>query len=529
MDTRFNCFLTSKKHTLLLFLLIILGFSIRLLGISILPGGLNQDEASIGYEAFSILTTGFDRNANAYPIHLVSWGSGQNALYAYLSIPFIKLFGLNVFSVRIVNALFSCLSLVVFYLLFKLISDKKKALVALALLTICPWSIMSARWGLECNIFPTLFLLGVFFLLKGIQSNQIFLPASSLIFAISLYSYGTSYLIIPLFLLLIIPYLIRKKKIDFLHLSICLVTFIAVSFPILLFILINHLNLPEIHFAGMTIPKLASNRTTEIFNLFNGDFPLTLIKNSIRFLSILVLQTDGNEYNAISSVGTIFFISFPFFIIGFIKIIRNKQFIKEDHHFIFFTWLLCSVILGLTSHVNINRINIIFIPIIYFTVFGFYFVGDMLMNEYKKNFQLLLIGLYSLYFGFFSGYYLFIFKDEIKSEFSYGLGDAIKYADRINSVGTINITRNSINMPYIYVCFYNQTDPDIFRKTVVYKNNTDGFKEVLSLGRYTFGDNRKNSYNLRILSREEMIFKSLDISKYKYFGNYYIIPNLQSK
>jgi len=523
MKTLLNFDTKSKRHTLILILLIVLGFSIRLLGISVIPGGLNQDEASIGYEAFSILTTGLDRNANAYPIHLVSWGSGQNALYAYLSIPFIKLFGLNVFSVRIVNALFSCLSLVIFYLLFKLISDKKKAIVALALLTICPWSIMSARWGLECNIFPTLFLLGVFFLLKGTQTNQIFFPVSAFIFAISLYSYGTSYLIIPLFLLLIFPYLIIRKKIDFLHLLICLFIIIIVSLPILLFVIINHLNLPEIHLAGMTIPKLASNRTTEIFNLFNGDLPVTLIKNTTRFLSILVLQTDGSEYNAISSVGTIFFISFPFFIIGLIKIIRNKQFIKEDHHFIFFSWLLSSIILGLTSHVNINRINIIFIPIIYFTVIGFFFAENMLISEYKKNFRFLLIGLYSMYFGFFGGYYLFIFKNEIKSQFYYGLGDAIKYADKINSGGTINITSNSINMPYIYVCFYNQIDPDLFRKTVIYKDNNVGFKEVVSFGRYTFGENRKSSNNFRILNKDELLYKSLDVSKYKSFGNYYLI------
>jgi len=194
-----NYLVNTRNQLLVLFLLIIIGFAVRGFGISVVPSGLNQDEASIGYETFSIMTSGCDRNANSLPVHLVSWGNGQNALYAYLSIPFIYLFGLNVFSVRIVNLLFSCLSLLIFYSLFKSIFGKKKALTALALLSICPWSIMSARWGLESNIFPTLFLLAVFFLIKGIQTSQRYFLASFLVFAISLYSYGTSYLIIPYF------------------------------------------------------------------------------------------------------------------------------------------------------------------------------------------------------------------------------------------------------------------------------------------------------------------------------------------
>ena len=54
-----------------------------------------------GYEAYSILNYGIDRNGNVLPVFLVSWGSGQNALYTYILIPFIKLLGLSSFSVRL--------------------------------------------------------------------------------------------------------------------------------------------------------------------------------------------------------------------------------------------------------------------------------------------------------------------------------------------------------------------------------------------------------------------------------------------
>ena len=56
---------------------------------------------------------------------LMAWGSGQNALYAYLSMPFIALFGLNVFSVRAVNLIFSLLTVIAVYSTLKQAVNKK--------------------------------------------------------------------------------------------------------------------------------------------------------------------------------------------------------------------------------------------------------------------------------------------------------------------------------------------------------------------------------------------------------------------
>ncbi|MFT3751941.1 MAG: glycosyltransferase family 39 protein [Paludibacter sp.] len=514
--------LSNQKYRFAFFILVIIGFAIRILGISVIPAGLNQDEASIGYEAFSILKSGFDRNGNFYPIHLVSWGSGQNALYAYLSIPFIKLFGLNIFSVRIVNAILSCLTLLVFFFIFKSFTDKKKSLIALALIAICPWSIMSARWGLESNIFPALFLFGTYFLLKAINSNGKYLPIAFAIYAICLYSYGTSYLVMPLFFLFTVPYLLKNRTVSFRNLGVSSILFFVIALPIILFVLINHLQLNEIHFDWFSIPKLATNRTTVIFNLFSGNFIVTFIKNIVRFLSIIILQTDGNQYNSISSVGTIYFISFPFFLIGLYQTIKSKALLFPPNY-IFFSWLICSTIVGITSHININRINIIFLPILYFTILGFFAVSKMLKREIRLKYPVFIISLYTVFFMFFCGYYFFIFKEEIKSEFSYGLGDAIHYAESTYKNDSINVTTNSINMPYIYVCFYNQTDPVVFRQSVRYLKGSNDFRVVESLGRYKFTSQIKSKSDIYILSKTQLELSTLDIKSSKNFGNYAVV------
>ena len=51
-----------QKETSLLVLILLIGMLIRIIGIADVPNALNCDEASAGYEAFSILNYGIDRN-----------------------------------------------------------------------------------------------------------------------------------------------------------------------------------------------------------------------------------------------------------------------------------------------------------------------------------------------------------------------------------------------------------------------------------------------------------------------------------
>ena len=97
-----------KKQTILVIIIILIGIMIRIVGIGSLPNALNVDEASAGYEAYSILQNGIDRNGKAFPVFLEAWGSGQNALYSYICIPFILVFGLNAFAIRLPMSIIGC-------------------------------------------------------------------------------------------------------------------------------------------------------------------------------------------------------------------------------------------------------------------------------------------------------------------------------------------------------------------------------------------------------------------------------------
>lgn len=193
LASRLNgAYLYIKKNPwpLLLFLL---GAVIRILYIGSIPPGLNQDEASIGYDAYSILHYGIDRNGVHLPVHLIAWGSGQNALYAYLSMPFIWLFGLTPMSVRAVSLIMGLLGMIVFYLVAKqLFTFRAAGNAAMFFIAINPWHIMMSRWALESNLFPTLILFSVYFLLKTLK-NPRWSYAYTILLGLSLYAYGTAY------------------------------------------------------------------------------------------------------------------------------------------------------------------------------------------------------------------------------------------------------------------------------------------------------------------------------------------------
>src|SRR3989344_4193346 len=103
----------------ILILILLLAASLRFLHLADYPAGLNADEAALGYNAYSLLLTGKDEHGHPWPVNLESFGDFKPAGYAYFLIPFIKVFGLTEFAVRLTSALFGVLAVLFTYLLIK--------------------------------------------------------------------------------------------------------------------------------------------------------------------------------------------------------------------------------------------------------------------------------------------------------------------------------------------------------------------------------------------------------------------------
>jgi 4-amino-4-deoxy-L-arabinose transferase-like glycosyltransferase len=459
----------------------LLGAAIRILYIGSIPGGLNQDEASIGYDAYAILHYGVDRNGVHLPIHLIAWGSGQNALYAYLSMPFIWLFGLTPMSVRAVSLIMGLLGMIVFYLVAQqLFTSKAAGIAAMFFIAINPWHIMMSRWALESNLFPTLILFSVYFLLKSFQ-NPRWSYGCTILLALSLYAYGTAYFFVPVFALATAILLLYRRALKFRTMVWNGVLFLFLALPILLFVIINRLKLQSLETPFFSIPRLTRPRMEQVTSVFSGELFHTILDHLRDFLHLMSSGNDGLLWNSISPYGYAYPIALPFVLIGLVVMLRAllKRDRVENAQIVILLWLLVSVLMAFVTNVNINRINVIFFPVILLLVTGF-----MWLSQKVKVIGVLSVAAFSLFFVLFSHSYFNDFPEKIGPAFYDSIGEAIQYASD-ESAGNIYVT-DKVNMPYIYVLFYEKINPNDFLTTVKYSNPGAAFQKVKSFGRYVF-------------------------------------------
>lgn len=219
-------------------IIFILGFAVRIYHIYSVPAGFFCDEASIGVNAYSILTTGKDEFGAAYPIFYKAFGEYKNPIQMYSTIPFVALFGLDEMSVRLPSIMYGLLALIAIYFLVREIfkkHDKRNilAILAMYLLAVSPWAIHFSRVSLEgLMAFVFYMTLGLFLFQKS-QSSPKFLPFSLASFALALYCYFPARIFVPLYgiglFFIYIRFFLTHKKVFFISLivlAILLVPFI---------------------------------------------------------------------------------------------------------------------------------------------------------------------------------------------------------------------------------------------------------------------------------------------------------------
>lgn len=495
-----------RNEKKLALLLLALGLLLRLLFLGSLPLGLNQDEASAGYDAWAILHYGMDRNGNVLPILLESWGSGQNALYSYLAIPFIALLGLTEFSFRLPGALCGFAALVVFWRLARRCRGEGFGLCALLLLTVNPWHIMASRWALEANLLPLMLLLGIWLTVLSTERPWT-LSAAAAVFALSLYAYGTAFFFLPFFLIFALFWLYRNNALRRKPLLAALGIFILIAFPISLCQLMNHLRPgQELRLLGLTLPGLTEGRQMTTSLLGGGGWE-SAQANFKAFRNILRTQTDGLPYNAMSGWGLYYPFGLPLFYIGLVTYFCRFRRNWQEHPMA--AALLIAFICTFFIDVNINRINMLWLPMLYFQSIGLHLILCKL-----KSFSVIpVISLLLCGVVFFCSYFK-TFKSEGYALYFPGLGQAIECAEQLEPASVY--ISNYVNQPYIFVLFYTQPDPQEFLDTADYINPDGAFRFLNGFGKYRFGSAQDAQGELLILHESESYGRDV----LAYFGEY---------
>ncbi len=168
----------DKKN--LSFLLIILAIAafFRLWQLSSIPPGLYPDVAMNGNDAIETLNT---YNFKVfYPDN-----NGREGLFMWLIALSFSIFGISVWSIKIVAAIIGILTVLGLYLLTKELFSKSAenasrqiALLASFFLAISFWHVNFSRLGFRAILLPFVLVFGFYFLFKGFRQKKLLLHPS---------------------------------------------------------------------------------------------------------------------------------------------------------------------------------------------------------------------------------------------------------------------------------------------------------------------------------------------------------------
>ena len=204
--------MNKTKYLFFLILILFVGAGLRLTPLPDFPPALNWDEISHGYNAYSILKTGADEWGQKFPlINFRAYGDYPLPLNLYLTIPFVKLYGLNQNAIRLPHELLGILTILAVYFLTLGITRKRNwSLITALLVAIGPWYVFPSKFVLQSNlsVFLLITSLALFF---NREKGKWLLSLSLFILFLSLFAYNSTRIVSPLILLgLIIFY---KKEI----------------------------------------------------------------------------------------------------------------------------------------------------------------------------------------------------------------------------------------------------------------------------------------------------------------------------
>lgn len=196
----------SHTHKIIIIVLFFVAIFFRVWRLDSVPPSVSLDEASIGYNAFSILQTGMDEYKTKWPIVLRAYDDWRPGLYVYLVLASIPLFGLTSLAVRFPSVVLSLLTIIFTFQATRLLSRKvaksdTPALWTLGFMAISPWHIYISRLGHEVNLGLTLFTAGAYALCHFFMTRNIHgLYWAAVLLSLSLYGYQSEKAVVPFFL-----------------------------------------------------------------------------------------------------------------------------------------------------------------------------------------------------------------------------------------------------------------------------------------------------------------------------------------
>lgn len=491
-------------------LILILAATLRLTALDKFPPLLTQDEASIAYNAWSILQTGRDEWGSSWPLVFSAFGDAKQPVYIYLTSLIFAIFGWGSGQVRLLSALAGIVTVALFgWWVWLITKNKNWSLLASLLMATSPWAVHLSRMALESNLALTFFLAGQVMLISSHnqpkQRKKYFYFFSAAVMALSAYTYIAYRLVIPIFLLLWSAILWisskRQKKLK----NQALV-------PLIVLVVFSILSLPGWLQGGSTtrwqqVGLLSSDAAAALqfewrnschtisyeigipwmrfgcvaaWNKFT--LPLWLIGrswlNHVQ-LDFLFFNGDHNVYRNPLLTGELYFWLAPLYLLGIYHSI-NKW---PRYGFLVIGTAVAVIPSALTANPQAIRLS----PLLPFALFLVIIGGLELQKKWGKSIQTwftVLLVLLSLAWTVFSiPSYLVNSYSHSNTWLAYGQQVAVQTKKWTEAGYLVVIDPAVIPEPHIFLAYWNKWDPTTYQQ--IEKNpHTDqlGFKRPTRLG-----------------------------------------------
>ena len=368
----------------------------------------------------------------------------------YLTVPFIRFFGLNEIGVRIVSVLMGLITLITFYLLVKEIINQKTAYIATIFLTFSPWHFNYSRQANDAGILLPFIILATLFFFKGLNNYKYFI-SSVVVFSLSIYAYAISSLFTPIYFLSLMV-IFRRKIIRYGFRKILIVGIIGVI------ILCPYLNsiykgTSTKRFSDLRVASYDEIMQEIVDKRFWSNSILTRIfynKRTVYFEKIinnyfdafsstfLFTKSDPNPRQTVSNTGLMYYFDIPLLIIGFVivfaNIFRDKK--TKKIYFILLLWLIIAPVPSALTRDGGNhasRLILILPPLTILSAMGFEFLLKTTKTLKMKVLMTFLILMITVSIMKFLHSYFVIWKNESWRFWQYGFKDTITFVKNIDS------------------------------------------------------------------------------------------------
>ncbi len=516
------------KKLLPVFFIVLLAVALRLWHLGSVPSSMNADEIAIGYNSYSILKTGKDEYGASMPLSFRSFDDYKAPLYIYLTVPFVALLGLTDIAVRLPSAVAGIITVLFTYWLvlelfcFGQITNSKEQhaekgtkskeqisnngrplllvqcpdtfhgylsyvpAIASLLLAISPWHLQFSRSAYEANLSVMFITIGVYAFLKGVRLKNHWLTLSALSFALSMWSYHTPRIFVPL-LMVVLMGLYAKSLLQMWKVTvISLVIGVLVAVPMVKILLspegavrakgVSALSDTSIIDRSIKWMERDTSAGTGIFQVFHNrriEFAKVIMTGYLAHFdpAFFFLERAESKYRA-PGMGLLYVFEIPFLLVGLYMLIKMRT--KES--ILILLWIaLAPVAASPTMRLPHPVRTIVFLPAIQIlsgvgaVCLWIFFMThiEAIKQPWNRYIKMISVSCFLFLVPFvFVAYYLHQYHVHMPVDYAadwqYGHKEVVEEVKKIESSYDNVIVSISLDQPQAFFLYYLKYDPKTY-------------------------------------------------------------------